>query len=469
MRLDAYEFESKAKHIHQFMFLKAHELLVKILTRKLYLFVFLSILLMGIFYQVQHNSFKDLKLPPPDWVSDSPTPDLLLLNKNTTSGLQRLFNLELISSSNEKQLIDILNHVQQGQLSQATTLTQELISDSPQYALAHALYADLLHMQLIGLQEESSLTGLTSIQPNTKTRLKAIETELNFRLIAQQQHPKAYNYPQNIQSIDPHYHKLVVADTLLGRVYIYDIKHENRRASFHLKYSLFMTIGVNGTGKEVEGDQKTPLGAYFLLPRVLQHTLPDLYGTGAFPINYPNPVDRFVGKTGSGIWFHGSPSSVYVREPFASDGCLVLSNPDMTTFNRLVSPSHTIVIIDDGIKRSDSNTLTFDDSNDSSPVYNNVVQLKKSLEQGDTDAALRHYHGNFKHRPLIEAVRQNGGRIRAMLHINDPLTIINWNKSDPYTIVEFNATLPHRAMTERIRQYWMPMDGKWKIISETIH
>jgi L,D-transpeptidase YnhG len=47
--------------------------------------------------------------------------------------------------------------------------------------------------------------------------------------------------------------------------------------------------------------------------RVLHHqqpqprSLPDLYGVGALPINYPNPLDVQRGKTGSGIWLHGTP------------------------------------------------------------------------------------------------------------------------------------------------------------------
>ena len=56
--------------------------------------------------------------------------------------------------------------------------------------------------------------------------------------------------------------------------------------------------------------------------------LPDLYGSGAFPVNYPNVIDRWRKRTGYGIWLHGTPSDTYNRAPLSSEGCFVLSNAD---------------------------------------------------------------------------------------------------------------------------------------------
>ena len=39
--------------------------------------------------------------------------------------------------------------------------------------------------------------------------------------------------------------------------------------------------------------------------------LPDFYGAGALPINYPNEWDRLNGRTGHGIWLHGTPADTY--------------------------------------------------------------------------------------------------------------------------------------------------------------
>jgi murein L,D-transpeptidase YafK len=60
-----------------------------------------------------------------------------------------------------------------------------------------------------------------------------------------------------------------------------------------------------------------------------QDKLTDFYGSGAFPINYPNEWDRIRGRNGYGIWLHGTPRDTYSRPPRASDGCIVLSNEDL--------------------------------------------------------------------------------------------------------------------------------------------
>ena len=70
--------------------------------------------------------------------------------------------------------------------------------------------------------------------------------------------------------------------------------------------------------------------------RVLHHQQPrprsrsrTFTASGALPINYPNLLDMQRGKTGSGIWLHGTPPSQFSRAPQASDGCVVLANPDL--------------------------------------------------------------------------------------------------------------------------------------------
>ena len=95
----------------------------------------------------------------------------------------------------------------------------------------------------------------------------------------------------------------------------------------------------------MEGDQRTPLGVYFITSRLDPATLKDFYGAGALPINYPNPLDQSRGKTGSGIWLHGTPPDQFARAPLATDGCLVLANPDLERILRTVEPRSTPVVI----------------------------------------------------------------------------------------------------------------------------
>ena len=91
----------------------------------------------------------------------------------------------------------------------------------------------------------------------------------------------------------------------------------------------------------------TPVGVYHVTANLPRKKLTDFYGSGAFPINYPNEWDRRQGRNGSGIWLHGVPSAVYARPPRASDGCIVLSNPDLLSVGEHVQVGLTPVIIAD--------------------------------------------------------------------------------------------------------------------------
>ena len=107
----------------------------------------------------------------------------------------------------------------------------------------------------------------------------------------------------------------------------------------------YISVGQSGVDKLIEGDLRTPLGVYYITNSLDPAKLPDLYGAGALPINYPNALDLKRGKTGSGIWLHGSPSEQFARPPLASEGCVVLSNPDLQALLAKVSIRTTPVVI----------------------------------------------------------------------------------------------------------------------------
>jgi murein L,D-transpeptidase YafK len=63
-----------------------------------------------------------------------------------------------------------------------------------------------------------------------------------------------------------------------------------------------VALGVNGVGKQREGDGRTPLGAYPLgAPRASQR-----YGT-FIPVGYPTAAQARRGLTGGAIGIHGPP------------------------------------------------------------------------------------------------------------------------------------------------------------------
>jgi len=91
-----------------------------------------------------------------------------------------------------------------------------------------------------------------------------------------------------------------------------------------------------------EGDMRTPEGIYF--PLYWTSNLPPLYGLGAFPLNYPNLIDRKILKrNGHGIWIHGTNDPN--RPPHSTNGCIVLKNEDLKELRRLIVPRRTPVVV----------------------------------------------------------------------------------------------------------------------------
>ena len=87
-------------------------------------------------------------------------------------------------------------------------------------------------------------------------------------------------------------------------------------------------LGRNGTGKERQGDRKTPLGAYGLgAPRASV-----AYGTFV-PVEYPTPEQRRAGLTGSAIGVHGPDrklrwAGALVNLFDTTDGCIGIATDD---------------------------------------------------------------------------------------------------------------------------------------------
>ena len=104
------------------------------------------------------------------------------------------------------------------------------------------------------------------------------------------------------------------------------------------------TTGENQGDKYEEGDLRTPEGVYFTEVRLDAGLDFDLYGDMAYTLNFPNPVDRIKGKTGSGIWIHGRGHPIVPRE---TKGCVALANMDLGRLEPSLQPGLPVIIADD--------------------------------------------------------------------------------------------------------------------------
>ena len=237
--------------------------------------------------------------------------------------------------SYEKSLLDTIKDIQRLNHEQALSSTRDLIRQYPHSKLGHMLYADLL------LAKAEPLTEIGS-----GIEIDRAMHDFRYEIRQRWQHDSspahADNYPANILFLSEAQPYVILVDQQSSRIYVY----RNDGGDLRLETDYFITIGLKGSGKEKRGDQKTPIGVYHVTQYIDGSELPDLYGEGAFPINYPNAWDRRKQRTGGGIWIHGTPSYTYNRSPWASDGCIVVSNPDFLHIDNYVRPQlHTPVVV----------------------------------------------------------------------------------------------------------------------------
>jgi murein L,D-transpeptidase YafK len=91
-----------------------------------------------------------------------------------------------------------------------------------------------------------------------------------------------------------------------------------------------------------EGDMRTPEGIYF--PLYWNSKVPARYGIGAFPLNYPNLIDRkILHRNGHGIWIHGTDDPN--RPSHSTNGCVAMKNDYLKELKKYIKPKRTPVII----------------------------------------------------------------------------------------------------------------------------
>ncbi len=102
-----------------------------------------------------------------------------------------------------------------------------------------------------------------------------------------------------------------------------------------------ISLGQMIGSKEEEGDLKTPEGYYRIVEVKDGDTLPSIYGPRAFVLNYPNSFDTALGRTGGGIWLHGSSKGERTPD---TRGCVELDDDKIIALDNWVDINTTVAI-----------------------------------------------------------------------------------------------------------------------------
>jgi murein L,D-transpeptidase YafK len=189
------------------------------------------------------------------------------------------------------------------------------------------------------------------------------------------------------------YRYAFLADKDRKKLYIYE-----RAGTSWKKIKEFpIILGENPGQKQFEGDKRTPEGLYWIIGERTSLELDTVvYGNRAFVLNYPNFHDVRGGRTGSGIWIHGTDRSV-------SRGCIGLDKnliPKLAPFALIGTP--VLITNNDGDKNFgklvDEKTLFAErDSAFNSSVYQieNIYTFVRSWSDAWERADIRSYRSFY--------------------------------------------------------------------------
>jgi murein L,D-transpeptidase YafK len=360
----------------------------------------------------------------------------------------------------EVALVQVFEAIQQGQSEKALREVDRLIAQHPNFRLAHLIRGDLLSAR------SGTLSPLGStVSSRSGGRVNELRAEALARLRAYSDPSIQGKVPTNLLQISHDLKHVIVVDASRSRLYVY----ENRKAAPVLVADFYATLGKQGVDKFKEGDQRTPLGVYRITSRIPGQKLPDLYGWGAFPIDYPNEWDRRTGRTGYGIWLHGVPSDTFARAPFASDGCIALSNSDMVRLAKLVQIGATPVVIADRIDWESPDSIV----RERDAFTRQIEAWRLDWESRDTQRYLSHYARDFRvARTDLQAwskqkVAANRSKSWVKVTLSN-VSIFRGHDKRGLMVVTFDQDYRSNNLSQksRKRQYWVQEAGRWKIAYE---
>lgn len=370
----------------------------------------------------------------------------------------------------DQQTEEVLDLISRAELKQARVLARQLAAQFPNYALGQLLSAELesaaAFKPLMAADSAPMSQTLVNLLLEAKYRLNERAKEISV----------ANRLPSEIIQVGAHIKQLLMVDLQQSNLQYWVTSHGVPT----LVRQHYVSSGKAGFGKQVEGDHKTPLGIYAINGLLSDQSLPDLYGSGALTLNYPNALDKHLGRTGSGIWLHGIPHAWRSRAPRSSEGCVTMSNDHMLTLKQHLAPEDTVVVL--------SHNLEWED------------EAVQSARRQQFRELFRQYQRAWTHRDksrllaLYEAPKQflerldqahgmhkvTAGSTKADLGSSDYLTQLALVQAEDISLY-LNPSLSTRIEQEmlvmearfgtlsevQLTVYWAKgRDGKWRIVTD---
>jgi L,D-transpeptidase YnhG len=397
--------------------------------------------------------------------SSSPLGSGLVTRSLSSEALEQ--SLPLLGQA-EASLIRIYQLISQGERREALKQAESLVRDHPNFHLANLVLGDLLSISSRPIRQVGDVPDSNALAASKQ--LEVLREQSRRRLLALTERPLEGSVPSQFLSLSSQSRHAIAVDASRSRLYLFENKlgkGKDEPSRMTLVGDYYISVGLSGVEKVSEGDLRTPVGVYYITSNLDASKLPDLYGAGAFPINYPNALDVQRGKTGSGIWLHGSPSEQFARPPLASEGCVVLSNQDLKALLRKVEIRTTPVVIASALQ-----WVMPGDLDGERQQFNQALEAWRATKsQGDLDQLKTFYSASFDNQgqKLTDWWPRVESEVRSLrtkeVQLKD-LSVLNWRDKDDTMVVTFGEIPSGQSRGVTKRQYWIREGEAWKIFNE---
>lgn len=363
------------------------------------------------------------------------------------------------SSAAEAALLQAVNALRAGEWRKAQDQLMALTQREPTFKLAQLLLADLLAAR-------SGNTALMQSIVAGNTRAEELIEEYRVRVQDAQQPPAAGTLPDTVLRLSGLKRSAIVVDLPRSRLYV--LQKNGDRMSTVASY--YASIARKGFGKAASGDLRTPVGIYHATGFTPGAALPPLYGSGAFPLDYPNLWDRARGRTGYGIWLHGVPFETYVRPPRTSEGCVVLANEDLLALKAWIAAGDTPVVFSDGLQWREPAAVNAERAE----ISKRIEQWRAHWSARDVDGYSAMYAPNFvgdgMNKAQFSAYKRKAIESKRRIEVQlDDLDLFRYPGEKDLVLAEFTQVYRSDALNQRSRkqQFWQKGgDGQWRIVRE---
>ncbi len=252
---------------------------------------------------------------------------------------------------------------------------------------------------------------------------------------------------------------IVLVDKSAQKIFLY------RRNDPFVPYKIYRcSTGENDGPKTRKNDRKTPEGIYFFTKSYAERELSPTYGVRAFPIDYPNVIDRKRGRNGYGIWFHGTNEPLKPRD---TNGCIVLDNQSIDQLAAFIKLHVTPIIISPKLKMIRSQKL----EKDRGELEKIVEDWKRAWERKEIDRYMSFYSTRLFSaggKNWYQWKRHKTRLAKRYKQIRVEIEDLQLLKNDGVVLARFHqrySTAGLRSQGEK-RLYLEQNSNQWKIVGE---